>query len=238
MNFQSSYKIITNQSLWHYSFESTVLQKTPLTCFNCYLRSSVAIYRGVCTGARRRRRVGGGKAAGKHPGVRAHPLVAVVVREAARTGAGGGCSSGGSCTSSSTAASMAADGGFGRAQAAPAVRGRATASHVLCLALAWLVVAAGGGRSWSCLLQPWRDRAHARALESERERAESERECQREGRVPVLNLSTARWPRGASRDAWRPRELQRQSATVQHFQNSNTTAKIQAKIPFSSHHIS
>jgi len=156
--------------------------RRPFPCLNCYPRSSVAIYRGVCTGARRRRRVGGGKAAGKHPGVRAHPLVAVVVREAARTGAGGGCSSGGSCTSSSTAASMAADGGFSRAQAAPAVRGRATASHVLCLALAWLVVAAGGGRSRSCLLQPWRDRAHARALESERERAESERECQREGR--------------------------------------------------------
>ena len=176
----------------------------------------------VCTGARRRRRVGGGKAAGKHPGVCAHPLVAVVVREAARTGAGGGCSSGGSCTSSSSAASMAtmaADGGFGRAQAAPAVSYRVTASRGLCLAIARPVVAAGGRRSWSCLLQPWHDRAHARALESERERAESERECQREGRVPVLNLSTARWPCGASRDAWRPRELQRSnlSATVQHF---------------------
>ena len=62
-----------------------------------------------------------------------------------------------------------------------------------------------------------------------------------EGRVPVLDLSTARWPRGASRGAWRPRELQRQSnlsATVQHFENSNTTAKIQAEIPFSSPHIS
>jgi len=53
-------------------------------------------YRGVCAGARRRRRVGGGKAAGKHPGVHAHPLVAVVERKVARTGAGGGCSSGGS----------------------------------------------------------------------------------------------------------------------------------------------
>ena len=33
---------------------------------------------------------------GKHPCVCAHPLVAVVEREVARTGAGGGCSSGGS----------------------------------------------------------------------------------------------------------------------------------------------
>ena len=158
-------------------------------------------------------------------------------------GAGGGCSSGGSCTSSSTAASMAADGGFGRAQAAPAVRGRATASHVLCLTLAWLVVAAGGGRSWSCLLQPWRDRAHARALESERERAESERECQREGRVPVLNLSTATRRAGEWHGHWRPRgneALQRSAMniTVHQIQNFNSTTKIQAEIPFSSHHIS
>ena len=79
-------------------------------------------------------------------------------------------------------ATMAADGGFGRAQAAPAVSYRVTVSHGLRLAIAWPVVAAGGRRSWSCLLQPWHDRAHACALESERERAESERECQREGR--------------------------------------------------------
>jgi len=59
---------------------------------------------------------------------------------------------------------------------------KAAASRGPCLAIAWPVVAAGGRRSWSCLLQPWHDRAQARTLESERERAESERECQREGR--------------------------------------------------------
>ena len=76
----------------------------------------------------------------------------------------------------------AADGGFGRAQAALAVSCRVAASRGLRLAIAWPVVAVGGRRSWSSLLRPWRDRAQARTLESERERAESERECQREGR--------------------------------------------------------
>ena len=76
----------------------------------------------------------------------------------------------------------AADVGFGRAQTAPEVSCRVAASRGLRLAIAWPVVAAGGRRSWSCLLWPWRDRAQARTLESERERAESERECQREGR--------------------------------------------------------
>ena len=45
------------------------------------------------------------------------------------------------------------------------------------------------------MLQPWRDRAHARALESERERAESERE-RVERRVPVLYICTARCQAG------------------------------------------
>ena len=39
MNFQSSCKIITNQSLWHYSHESQVLQKGPLLLSNCCARS-------------------------------------------------------------------------------------------------------------------------------------------------------------------------------------------------------
>ena len=42
----------------------------------------------------------------------------------------------------------AADGGFGRAQAAPAVSCRVAASRGLRLAIAWPVVAAGGRRSW------------------------------------------------------------------------------------------
>ena len=88
-----------------------------------------------------------------------------------------------------------ADRGFGQAQAAPAVSCRVAASRGLRLAIAWPVVAAGGRRSWSCLLRPWHDRAQARTLESERERAESERE-RVERRVPVLYICTARWQAG------------------------------------------
>jgi len=99
---------------------------------------------------------------------------------------------------------------------------RVTASRGLRLAIGWPVVAAGGGRSWSCLLQPWRDRAHARALESERERAESERECQREGRVPVLNLSTATRRAGERHGHWRPRGNEAlQAVGHEHYCSSN-----------------
>ena len=124
----------------------------------------------------------------------------------------------------------AADGGFGRAQAAPAVSCRVAASRGLRLAIAWPVVAAGGRRSWSCLLRPWRDRAQARTLESERERAESERE-RVERRVPVLYIYTARrsWQpckhgeRHATCSAWCT------VGTVHQFQISNSTSNIPLK---------
>jgi len=110
----------------------------------------------------------------------------------------------------------------------------------------WLQLEEGGGEGEKH--QQQRRLAHSAMALAGRGREERERE-NGEGvsgeEVPVLYISTARWqrrqhnePRGASRGAWRPRELQRQSATVHHFQNSNTTVKIQAKIPFSSHHIS
>ena len=76
----------------HYSFESQTSQLEPSLFSNCYQRSSVAI----TEGSAQELAGGGASAAGKHPGVHAHPLVAVVERKVARTGAGGGCSSGGS----------------------------------------------------------------------------------------------------------------------------------------------
>ena len=78
MNFQNSYKIITNQSLGHYSHESQVLQKGPLLLSNCCARSLMgfgAEDAPELVVAGRRRHVVGVGMAGENQGVYAHPKV-------------------------------------------------------------------------------------------------------------------------------------------------------------------
>ena len=104
MNFQSSCKIITNQSLRHYSHESQVLQKGPSLSSNSSTKPPVGKQSRGAAGSRLRPAVGvdgGGGVAGEDQGSRAHTLGCSIWLEAgrvglaARTGVRGGHGTGG-----------------------------------------------------------------------------------------------------------------------------------------------
>ena len=107
MNFQSSCKIITNQSLRHYSIESQVLQKGPSLFSNSSAKPLVGKQSRGGTGRRRirpERRQSMATSGGEGPWTLAHQRVAsartVVARRglATRAGNDGRASAGGSST--------------------------------------------------------------------------------------------------------------------------------------------